>query len=171
MKFLATIIKSVLPAAIGALALGLGSTSVFAATVTTTFQVTADVQATCSISVAAMNFGNYTGTITGEFGVNGDMTVVCSNGVPYNIGLNAGLGTGATVTSRAMTGPSSALLNYGLFQDAAHSVNWGDTVGTDTITGTGNGLAQTVTIFGQVSAGQFVAPGAYLDTITATITF
>ncbi len=64
MKFLATI-KSMLLAAIGALALGLGSTSVFAATVTTTFQVTAKVQATCTISVAAMNFGNYTGIATG----------------------------------------------------------------------------------------------------------
>jgi spore coat protein U-like protein len=167
MKFLVTI-KLVLPAAIGVLVLGLGSTSVFAATVTTTFQVTANVQATCAISATTAAFGSYTGVVSDTTSI---VTVTCSNTTTYNIGLNAGLGTGATVTNRAMTGPNSALLNYGLFQDAAHSVNWGDTVGTDTVTGTGDGLAQTVTIFGQVSAGQFVAPGAYLDTITATITF
>ncbi len=167
MKFLVTI-KSVLLAAVGVLVLSLGSTSVFAATVTTTFQVTANVQATCAISATTAAFGPYTGVVSDTTSI---LTVTCSNTTTYNIGLNAGLGTGATVTTRAMTGPSSALLNYGLFQDAAHSVNWGDTIGTDTVTGTGNGLAQTVTIFGQVSAGQFVEPGAYLDTITATITF
>jgi spore coat protein U-like protein len=167
MKFLVTI-KSMLPAAIGVLALSLGSTSVYAATVTTTFQVTANVQAACLISATTAAFGPYTGVVADTTSI---VTVTCSNTTTYDIGLNAGLGTGATVTTRAMTGPSSALLNYGLFQDAAHSVNWGNTTGTDTVTGTGNGLAQTVTIFGQVSAGQFVAPGAYLDTITATITF
>ena len=167
MKFLVTI-KLVLLAAVGVLVLGLGSTSVFAATVTTTFQVTANVQPTCLISATTAAFGPYTGVVSDTTSI---VTVTCSNTTTYDIGLNAGLGTGATVTTRAMTGPSSALLNYGLFQDAAQSVNWGNTTGTDTVTGTGNGLAQTVTIFGQVSAGQFVAPGAYLDTITATITF
>lgn len=158
-------------AAIGALALGLGSTSVFAATVTTTFQVTAEVQATCTISVAAMNFGNYTGTATGESGINGEMTVTCSNGVPYNIGLNAGLGPGATVTTRGMTGPSSAVLNYGLFQDSAFTVNWGNTPSTDTVSRTGQGGPQFLVVFGMIPLGQFVAPGAYADTITATVTF
>jgi spore coat protein U-like protein len=167
MKFLVTI-KSALPAAIGVLALGLGSTSAFAATATTTFQVTANVQATCAISATAAAFGPYTGVVVDTTAV---LIVTCSNTTTYNIGLNAGVGAGATVTNRAMTGPGSALLDYGLFQDAAHSVNWGDTVGTDTVTGTGDGLAQSITVFGQVSAGQFVEPGAYLDTITATITF
>jgi spore coat protein U-like protein len=167
MKFLVTI-RSVLPAAIGVLALGLGSASAFAATVTTTFQVTANVQATCAISATSAAFGSYTGVIADTTSI---VTVTCSNTTTYNIGLNAGLGTGATVTNRLMVGPNSNQLNYGLFQDAAHSINWGDTVGTDTVTGAGNGLAQTITIFGQIPAGQFDQAGIYLDTITATITF
>jgi spore coat protein U-like protein len=170
MKILVTI-KSVLPAVIGVLALGLGSTSVFAATATTTFQVTADVQAACTISAAAMNFGNYTVFGKLEFGANGDITVVCSNGVNYAIGLNAGLGPGATVTSRAMTGPGSAVLNYNLFQDSAFTVNWGNTPGTDTVSRTGQGGPQFIVVFGLIPLGQFVAPGAYADTITATVTF
>ncbi|MBN6743443.1 spore coat protein U domain-containing protein, partial [Acidithiobacillus sp. MC6.1] len=75
------------------------------------------------------------------------------------------------VSTRAMTGPSSATLSYGLFQDAAYTTNWGNTVGTDTKTGTGNGSAQALTVYGQIPAGQYPAPGTYTDTITATITY
>ena len=99
------------------------------------------------------------------------VTVTCTNTTPYNVGLSAGLATGATVTTRSMTGPAAALLGYGLFSDAGHITNWGLTIGTDTVTGTANGAAQPITVFGQIPAGEFVAPGAYADTITATVTF
>jgi hypothetical protein len=64
-----------------------------------------------------------------------------------------------------------AAQNYGLFQDAGHATNWGNTIGTDTESGTGNGAVQTFTVFGNLPAGQFVAPGSYNDTITTTLTF
>jgi spore coat protein U-like protein len=70
-----------------------------------------------------------------------------------------------------MTGPASAVLGYALFSDASRTVNWGQTIGTDTVTGTGNGTAQALNVYGQATAGQFVAPGAYSDTITATVTY
>ena len=70
-----------------------------------------------------------------------------------------------------MTGPAGATLAYALYQDSAHTINWGNTVGTDTVSGTGNGSAQTLTVYGEVPAGQSVTPGAYTDTITATITY
>jgi spore coat protein U-like protein len=79
--------------------------------------------------------------------------------------------TGATVTARSMTGPASALLSYQLFRDSGHSLNWGVTIGTDTVSVTGNGSAQVQTVYGQIPAGQFVAPGSYSDTITATVTY
>lgn len=66
-----------------------------------------------------------------------------------------------------MTGPAGATLAYALYQDSAHTINWGNTVST----GTGNGSAQTLTVYGEVPAGQSVTPGAYTDTITATITY
>ena len=70
-----------------------------------------------------------------------------------------------------MTGPATAVLTYGLYQDAAYVTNWGITVATDTKTGTGNGALQGVIVYGRIPAGQYVAPGAYTDTITATVTF
>lgn len=168
MKFLNSI-KAALPAAVlGCLALGLAPTSAIAATATTTFAVTATVQATCLVSATPMAFGTYTGAIASS---SSTVSVTCTNTTPYNVGLSAGLATGATVTTRSMTGPGSALLGYSLFSDSARTVNWGQTVGTDTVAGTGNGSAQALTVYAQVAAGQYVAPGAYADTITATVTY
>ena len=75
------------------------------------------------------------------------------------------------MTTRSMTGPAAALLGYGLFKDASHTINWGVTVGTDTVAGTGNGLAQPITVYGQIPAAEYVQAGAYSDTVTATITY
>lgn len=162
-------IKGKLPAVVlGWLALGLAPTSAIAATATTTFAVTATVQATCLVSATAMAFGTYSGVTANS---SSTVSVTCTNTTPYNVGLSAGLATGATVTTRKMTGPGSALLGYSLFSDSARTVNWGQTVGTDTLSGSGNGSAQALTVYGQVAAGQYLAPGAYTDTITATVTY
>jgi spore coat protein U-like protein len=142
--------------------------SSFAATATTTFSVTATVQATCLISANTLGFGTYTGV---QISATTTLQVTCTNTTPYNVGLNPGTATGATVTTRKMTGPASATLNYALYQDSAHTINWGQTVGTDTVSGTGNGSAQTLTVYGLLAAGQFPAPGSYADTITATVTY
>jgi spore coat protein U-like protein len=70
-----------------------------------------------------------------------------------------------------MAGPGGALLGYSLYQNLGHSTNWGNTIGTDTETGTGNGALQPLTVYGQLPAGQIVALGNYTDTITATVTY
>jgi len=156
-------------AVLSLVALGIGSVPANAVTtVTTTFGVSATVQATCLVSATALAFGTYTGVVANSTST---VSVTCTNTTPYNVGLSAGLATGATVTARKMTGPASALLNYAMFSDSARSVNWGQTIGTDTVAGTGNGSAQAITVYGQAAAGQYVAPGAYADTITATVTY
>ena len=143
-----------------------------AATTTATFTVTADVQTTCNVTAQNLDFGAYLGV---QVDATTTLTATCSTGTPYNIGLNAGTSTGATVTTRKMTGPGATpeLLAYSLSQDAGHTINWGNTIGTDTVPGTGGGPAdrQALTVFGRIPAGQFVGPGAYVDTITVTLTF
>ena len=152
----------------GAFGFCLLANSSFAATATTTFSVTATVQATCLISASTLAFGTYTGV---QIAATSTLQVTCTNTTPYNVGLNPGTATGATVTTRKMTGPASATLNYSLTQDSGHTINWGQTVGTDTVAGTGNGAAQALTVYGLLAAGQYPAPGAYSDTITATVTY
>jgi spore coat protein U-like protein len=93
---------------LAAAALCVPPTSVRAATATTAFQVTATVQATCLISATNLSFGTYTGVATASTST---ITVTCTNTSPYNVGLNAGTASGATVTTRKMSGPAGALLS------------------------------------------------------------
>jgi spore coat protein U-like protein len=151
-----------------AVAAGLPLSQAAAATATTTFSVTAEVVTTCAITATNMSFGNYSGV---QLDATATLDATCSTGTPYNIGLNAGTGTGATIATRRMVGPAAEELNYTLSQDAAHSINWGDTIGTDTVPGTGNGAAQPLTVFGRIPASQFIQSGAYSDTIAVTLTF
>jgi spore coat protein U-like protein len=139
-----------------------------AATATTTFGITSTVQSNCVMSGNSLGFGAYTGS---AIPVTTTLSVTCTNGTTYNVGLNAGTASGATVTNRGMTGPGGAWLGYALYQDSSRTTNWGQTVGTDTVGGTGNGSAQSITVYGQLAASQFVTPGSYSDTITATITY
>lgn len=132
------------------------------------FAVTAIIMPSCTITSTSLGFGNYVSVIKDASAI---ITVRCSNGTPYNVGLNAGTAAGATVSTRKMTGPASALLGYGLFRDSGRTTNWGNTVGTDTRAGTGNGANQSLYIYGRITAQQRVTPGAYADTIIATITY
>ena len=161
-------LRSLLGGSIAVIGMAAASVPAVASTATTTFNVTATVQATCLISANNLGFGTYSGS---AIATTTTMSVTCTNGTTYNVGLNAGTAAGATVTARAMTGPGAATLSYALYEDSGHSTNWGNTVGTDTKAGTGNGSAQSLTIYGNLTANQYPTPGSYSDTITATITY
>ena len=152
----------------GVLGVGLSAGTAEAATSTSTFNVTATVQATCTVSATNLAFGVYTGAQA--MGTSA-ISVACTNTTTYQVGLNAGTASGATVTTRQMTGPSSALLNYALYRDAARTQNWGNTASTDTVGGTGDGNTRSITVYGTVPAGQLVAPGSYSDTVVVTVTY
>lgn len=142
-----------------------------AATTTTTFQVDAAVISTCSVSATNLAFGNYDSLDPSPNDATSTVTVQCSLSTTYDIGLDPGTGSGATVASRKMTESGSDTLNYSLYQDASHTQVWGQIVGIDTASGTGDGTAQASTVYGRIPTGQFVTVGNYADTITVTVTF
>jgi spore coat protein U-like protein len=119
-----------------------------------------------------MAFGTYASTAASS--AQSTISVTCTNLTTYTLGLDPGIATGATETARSMTGTTGlgtgALLPYGLYSDAGHTSNWGNISGT-WVGGTGNGSAQSLTVYGQVAAGHLVPPGDYADTITATVTY
>lgn len=137
-------------------------------TVTRTLSITAVVQAACTLTAQSLAFGTYAGV---QRDVTAAMTVTCSNTITYNIGLSTGNGSGATITTRRMTGPSATTLNYLMFQNSGRTTNWGNTVGTSTKAGTGTGGAQGLSIYARIPGGQLVRPGAYTDTVIATVTY
>ncbi len=138
-----------------------------AATTTSTFQVTANVLASCQISATNLSFGNYSGAVIDGTST---ITVTCTQNQGYDVGLNSG-SSGQTVSARKMSGPGGAQLSYGLYSDTNRTTNWGNTVGTGAVQGNGSGNAQTLAVYGRLPASQQVAAGAYTDTITATITY
>ena len=150
--------------------LGLSSPAL-AATATGSFTVQITIQASCVlVSTATLTF-----TAVGVIAANDDasttLSVQCTNTTPYNIGLNAGTGTGATVASRKMTGTGGALVYYTLYSDNNRTTVWGQTIGTDTVSASGSGAAQSYTVYGRVPVQTTPAPGAYTDTITVTVTY
>lgn len=141
-----------------------------AATATSTFTVQMTVTSSCVInSTSTLDFGT-TGMLTANVDSTSTLAVQCTNTTPYSIGLDAGLGTGATVAVRKLTN-GTKLINYSLYTSSARTTVWGNTVGTDTVAGTGNGASQSYTVYGRVPAQTTPAPAAYTDTITVTVTY
>ncbi|HTX60608.1 MAG TPA: spore coat protein U domain-containing protein [Verrucomicrobiae bacterium] len=104
------------------------------------------------------------------------ITITCTNTTAWSITASKGnnsthaTGTcGSATCSRAMTN-GTAYIGYDLFVGACCS---GTTVWntTNTISGTGDGSAQTISFWGEVAASQNVAAGTYTDTVVATYTY
>jgi spore coat protein U-like protein len=145
-------------------------TASHAATTTSTFTVQVSITASCTInSASTLNFGSQ-GVLVSNVDNTSTLSVQCTNTTPYDIGLNAGTGAGATVAVRKMTSGGNTI-NYSLYTDAGRTTVWGNTVGTDTVAATGNGAAQSYTIYGRVPPQSTPAPATYTDTITVTVTY
>jgi len=156
---------------IAALASIIPMSSAMAQTATTTFSVQITISAECQInSASTLNFGT-TGVINANIDSSSALAVQCTNSTAYNIGLDAGVGVGATIAARRMTGPASATVQYSLYQDAGRTTLWGPTIGTNTVAATGNGSAQNYTVYGRVPPQGTSAAGAYSDTVTVTVTY
>ena len=141
-----------------------------AATATSTFAVQVAITATCTInSASTLNFGTV-GVLAANVDQSSTIQVTCTNTTPYNIGLDAGTGSGATVAVRKLTS-GGATVNYSLYSDSGHATVWGNTVSTDTVAATGSGAAQNYTVYGRIPAQTTPAPGNYADTITVTVTY
>lgn len=147
-----------------------------ASTASTTFLVSLTITASCTISANPLAFGSSAGLST-AINQTTTLSVTCTDTTPYNVGLDAGTvsGSSAVAGGRLLAGTTSGnstTIPFSLYSDSGYSVNWGNTVGTNTVTGTGTGSAQTLTVYGQVPAMTTQpTPDLYETTITATVTY
>ena len=142
----------------------------FASTTTSTFATQVAITASCTInSASTLNFGTL-GVLASNTDQTSTIQVACTNTTPYNIGLDVGTGSGATVAVRKLTS-GGATVNYSLYSDSGRTTVWGTTIGTDTVAATGSGSAQSYTVYGRIPAQTTPAPGNYADTITVTVTY
>ncbi len=135
--------------ALSLLCLGtIASTQVYAAgAANSNIAVSAIVEASCTIATTPLAFTAY--STAQKVDTTATVTVTCTNLAPYVLGIDKGLGTGSTTAIRVLTSASTeSVLNYGLYSDSDHLVSWGNTAGTDTVAGTGDGTPKDVTIYG-----------------------
>jgi len=164
--------NNLMVAVAGALLVASGTAG--AATKTTTFGVSAVVNPNCLVSAQPLAFGGYDGTAA-KTGTS-DISVRCSSGTTFAVGLSTG---GGTFAQRLLSGSGANKLQYNLFTSAAATTIWGDgTLSTGTMPGTGAGMAaantQTLTVYGQLPDNAFnqgAPSGSYNDTITVTVTY
>ena len=133
------------------------------------FTASATISNLCNVSASTLNFGSQI-NLTANVDQSSTIQAQCTNSTPYNIGLNAGTGAGATVTTRKMTSGAIAI-DYSLYRDVARSQVWGITIGTNTVSATGNGSTQNHTVYGRVPVQTTPDPATYSDTINVTVTY
>lgn len=135
----------------------------------TVMPVTALVIESCAVVAQPLVFGQLA-LNAGDHDATTTINVTCTPGVSYTVGLDQGAHAAGGVRQMQGTLNGSAV-PYKLFSDAARTIEWGASVGANTVAGVG-GLLRTHTVYGRVpqSANLFAA-GGYSDAVTVTVTF
>lgn len=136
--------------------------SAYAATETSTFQVTAEVAASCQITTNPLAFGAFDPSV----GTTGSaaLDVACTSG-------STGTVTLASANTWAMIDGVNTLA-YSLYTDSAHTTVWNSTTVGQTVTGAGLSTPTSFTVYGKINAQPSAkVSAAYADTVTVTVTY
>src|SRR4029434_10333313 len=107
--------RKVVPCIVVGLALVGGGAD--AATTASTFTVNVTITAQCLInSASTLGFGTQ-GVLSANVDQTSTIVVQCTDTTTYDIGLDAGAGTGASVATRKLTG-GGATIHYRLYYDS-----------------------------------------------------
>lgn len=155
---------------------GLYAASASAASATGSLASSARVVANCNITAGNLSFSNYDPLAATATSATSVIMVACTKGTT---GANLGLDNGAN-HSHATNGQQRAMasgmnfLSYDLWQDASHTIFWGNTPGSNTVPVPTPSSAnpQSFTVYGLIPAHLNVpAANNYVDTVTATVNF
>jgi spore coat protein U-like protein len=146
------------------------SANVFAAEGTTTMPVSLLIVGGCSISATPMVFP--TPVTLAAIATTAQLDVTCSNGIPYEIGLDAGLHSVDVAARDIVDAATSEVIAYSIYLTGAHTTVWGNTLAVDTVAGTSDGYIKQYAAYGYIPVPTVLpTAGTYTDTITATVTF
>lgn len=114
-----------------------------------------------------LSFGNVS-NLNRNVESNTAMWLWCPSGISWQVGLDNG--QNALGTQRRMTNGSD-YVNYDLYLDAGYSRRWGNSLNTDTMSGSANGELQYLNIYGKVPVQTNKSAGSYSDTVVITLTY
>lgn len=133
------------------------------------FTVQANNTGTCSVTASDLNFGNI-GLLTSSIDAASTLNINCTSGLTYQVTLSGGLTAAADPTQRKMVAGLNHI-TYGLYQNAARTTPWGETFGSNTLSGIGTGTNQSIGVFGRIPPQTTPQPSTYSDTIVATVSY
>ena len=128
--------------------------------------VSATVPTQCTVSATGLAFPT-SSLLTSPVNTTATVTTTCNASVPVTVALDNGA-TGTGPTARQMKSGSN-VITYGIYQDAAASIPWGSTSGSNTQSAA-NGSA-TLTAYGRIPMQTSPAPGSYSDVVNVSITY
>lgn len=137
-----------------------------------TFRVGAGVLQSCLVLASSLSFGNYSPGVqaTVPLDATGSVSIGCSVS-SVQVTLGEGLDPDPSSTPidplRRMS-VAGNYLNYNLYEDAARTIVWKDTLPGMLVSGP---FPLAVPIYGRVDAGQGPPLGVYSDTILVTVNF
>ncbi|MDE2023343.1 MAG: spore coat protein U domain-containing protein [Gammaproteobacteria bacterium] len=127
--------------------------------------------ASCTITANQLKFGNYNPLNATPLNRTGRIIVRCSGAGTVTAALSTGQ-SGSYNPRYMLSGTTGDQLDYNLYTDAARNIIWGDgTGGTLTSSQPFNNNRVRLNVYARVPARQDIAPGNYIDNITATISF
>ncbi|MDG1494467.1 MAG: spore coat U domain-containing protein [Porticoccaceae bacterium] len=159
------------------------SLPVYATITASDMAVTANVNASCTMSVTSLDFGTYdpilanaTQDLTASATVSTNCTLGAFVSVKMGNGLHATYSAGRTRAlfsgnySRHMSNVGSdSKLKYELYKNEGHTDVWSE-IGGQSVVGTG--ASDDLTVYGKVFQNQqAAAAGSYSDSVTVTVLF
>lgn len=133
------------------------------------FQANATVLKSCVVSATNLDFGSV-GDLNAVVDGQSQISVQCTAGTGYTLGLDGGLSGATDPTARKMTAGTDTVV-YGLYQNAGRTSGWGAASGSNTLGGTGTAATQTLPVYGRVPVQPTPLPATYSDTVVASVTY
>lgn len=125
-----------------------------------------EVEPSCAVSTQPLDFGAVAGVLVARTATS-NLSVTCTEGGAYSVGLDGGITTGDVMDRRMELGPGQTL-SYQIYRDPARTQLWGSTPALR-VEGTGSGLAQSIPLYGLVPAQGLQPVGSYTDRVTVTV--
>ena len=154
----------------------------YAATSASDMAVTANVNASCTMSVTNLDFGIYDPTVanaTQDLTASATVSTTCTLGAIASVKMGNGLHATTSFGrsriafsrdySRHMSNVGSdSKLKYELYTNEGHTDVWTQLGGLSVV---GTGTSDDLTVYGKVFQNQQAAAGSYNDTVTVTVLF
>lgn len=163
--------RYLLSVAAAAASLAMSSTALAQATAQLNVKIT--IASACDItSTTDLTFGSVLSTAGNQSANTGEVQVKCTPQTSYKLGLQStasGSANDGTGTMKNSIPAITQTIGYQLYQ-GGYTTIWGnDVAGTNTVSGTGDGLVQTYAVYGKTTSTLNVPAGDYSDTVQVQV--